>query len=528
MTAILTLKTSDGTRSIPFTPPFPLHTLLAQNSVAVDMPCGGRRRCLKCRVKITGSLSPMGDRESALLSEEEKAAHIRFACMAELLGNAVLDLSSQAAKDAIVTEGIMPAFSLEPWGTSLGAAVDIGTTTLAAYLFRLKDGALLASCSKKNPQGVYGADVVSRLEASIKGQKAELAETIRGGLAQMLSSLCVQAGRLSAEIDSVVLTGNTAMLYLLTGRDPTSIVAAPFAMDCAFGQFFTPDDLGLPLSPSCRVYLPRCLSAYVGADITTALLAADLFRNGRTVPGPPRLLVDIGTNGEMVLAAKGCLLCCSTAAGPALEGAGIRQGMAAKTGAIHKVQLEGASITCQVLGDGPAEGLCGSGLIDAIAVLRQAGILDETGCIDEESHAFTDCIEEWEGQPAFRFPGTSVLLTQPDIRAVQMAKSAICAGILTLIGEAGLRREDIYELVIAGGFGSRINVDSAERIGLIPSGFAGKSRAIGNAAGTGAAMLLLSRRLVEETESMDAAARTVSLSSHPVFTDAYLSGMYFP
>lgn len=258
-------------------------------------------------------------------------------------------------------------------------------------------------------------------------------------------------------IDSVVLTGNTAMLYLLTERHPASIVAAPFAMDCGFGQFVAPQALALPLSPDCRVYLPACLSAYVGADITTALLAAGFYREGRVPAGPPRLLVDIGTNGEMALAADGRLLCCSTAAGPALEGAGIHQGVMARTGAIYRVRLEGLTMVCDVLGGGEAQGICGSGLVDAVAALCEAGVIQDTGLIDEESHAFTAYVEECDGQPAFRLPGTAVRLTQKDIRAVQLAKSAICAGMRTLIAEAGLQAEAIAELVVAGGFGSRID-----------------------------------------------------------------------
>ena len=260
---------------------------------------------------------------------------------------------------------------------------------------------------------------------------------------------------------------------------------------------------------------------------TTALLAAGFYREGRVPAGPPRLLVDIGTNGEMALAADGRLLCCSTAAGPALEGAGIHQGVMARTGAIYRVRLEGLTMVCDVLGGGEAQGICGSGLVDAVAALCEAGVIQDTGLIDEESHAFTAYVEECDGQPAFRLPGTAVRLTQKDIRAVQLAKSAICAGMRTLIAEAGLQAEAIAELVVAGGFGSRIDPVSAERIGLFPAGFAAKARAVGNAAGAGAAMVLLSDPIRREAEGMPAAVRTVELSSHPGFMDAYIDGMYF-
>ena len=180
-----------------------------------------------------------------------------------------------------------------------------------------------------------------------------------------------------------------------------------------------------------------------------------------------------------------------------------------------------------MLGGGEAQGICGSGLVDAVAALCEAGVIQDTGLIDEESHAFTAYVEECDGQPAFRLPGTAVRLTQKDIRAVQLAKSAICAGMRTLIAEAGLQAEAIAELVVAGGFGSRIDPVSAERIGLFPAGFAAKARAVGNAAGAGAAMVLLSDPIRREAEGMPAAVRTVELSSHPGFMDAYIDGMYF-
>lgn len=530
----LTIEGGDGIRRIPFTPPVRLSDLLARQGVPLDMPCGGRQRCLKCKLTVTGSLSPLGERERALLTDADLRANRRYACMVDLTGDAHAVLPRKEGAAHILTEGAMPAFRHAPWAAGIGAAVDIGTTTVAAYLFDLQDGSLLATLSESNPQAVFGADVISRLEKAMAGQGAALAGAIRGCVARLLTGLCDKAARPPADMGGVVLTGNTAMLYLLCDASPASIVAAPFDMDRPFGRFVTPAALQLPLPPDCRVYLPRCLSAYVGADITTALLAAGFYKRDeggeafRVPDGPPRLLVDIGTNGEMALAANGGLLCCSTAAGPALEGAGIRQGMMAADGAIYRVRLEKEQILCGVLGGGEARGICGSGLIDAIAVLRAAGVVDETGVIHEADHPFTACMEEVDGQPAFRLPDTAVVLTQKDIRAVQLAKSAICAGMLTLLSEAGLSPADVAELVIAGGFGSRVDVANAQRIGLIPPGFADKARAVGNAAGAGAAMTLLSDDMRQAGEQMPAVTRTVELSSHPGFMDAYIDGMFFP
>lgn len=512
---------------IPFTAPVRLSALFARNSIAVDMPCGGRQKCLKCKVKATGDLSVMDKREKALLTEQEQADNIRYACMTEALGNVQVSLLSTALyTENIVTGGYMPDFELNPWGTGYGVAVDIGTTTVAAYLYDLSDGTLLKTAAEKNPQSIFGADVISRLQKSIEGEQKGLAESIQGCLLRLMGELCDSTFITVEQVDSMVLTGNTAMLYLLCGKGVHSIATAPFEQDCYFGNFLSGQELDLP--GHIRVYLPSCISAYVGADITTALLASQIFDNGRVMSDSPRLLVDIGTNGEMVLAANGVLWCCSTAAGPAFEGAGIYQGMPARTGAIHRVTQEDGRIASSVLGGGEAAGICGSGLLDAVAVMCQAGIVDETGVICKEGHPFVDYIKEVNGQPAFLLPGTPVMLTQQDIRAVQLAKSAICAGMQTLLKEAGYKPGDISELVIAGGFGSNINVRSAEKIGLIPAGFADKARSIGNAAGIGASMVLLSDDLRRQTEQIRSHARTVELSTNSFFMDAYIDGMMFP
>ena len=528
-TCYLDIRWSSGEKRIPFTPPVLLSRVLSDNGVPLDMPCGGRQRCLKCKIQVRGALSPLSQREQELLTPADLADGFRYACMAQLLGDAEARLPEpRPASDRIVTDGDLPPIRLDPWGSGLGVAVDIGTTTVAAYLYDLKTGALLATQSEKNPQAVFGADVISRLEKSLAGQRDALAHSIRECIARLATALCRDASLDLEQVDCVVLTGNTAMLYLLCARDPSSITAAPFQQDCFFGFFLTPQELALPFASHCRVYLPHCLSAYVGADITTALMAAEFYKDGQVQADQPRLLVDIGTNGEMSLAAGGRMLCCSTAAGPAFEGAGIHQGMMAKTGAIHKVTWENGRILCQVLGNTAAMGICGSGLVDAIAVLRRAGVIDETGVINEEDHPFTACVTEVDGQPAFRLPDTQVVLTQKDIRAVQLAKSAICAGMITLMEEAGMGPEQVSELVIAGGFGSKIDVVSAEAIGLIPSGFAAKAKAIGNAAGAGAAMVLLSNAVREDTQRMGQVTRTVELSTHPTFMDAYVDGMMFP
>ncbi len=525
----LTIVRGDNTTLLEYPEPVLLSTVFAERGLLVEMPCGGKQRCLKCRVQAQGTLSPLTDREREHLTAQEIAAGWRYACMTTALGDAVIRLPERARDaDRIVTGGREVEVTLQPWGKRFGAAVDIGTTTLAMYLYDLASGEQLSTAARRNPQAVYGADVISRLEKSLGGERQGLADCIRRALAEMLAECCAGRGMTTEQVDSLVITGNTAMLYLLCAQDPSSITAAPFAQDRFFGEFLDASAFGLPMAPGAQVYLTRSISAYVGGDITTALLSAGLYGGALAADRPPRLLVDIGTNGEMALAAGGRLLCCSTAAGPAFEGAGIYQGMNAHNGAVSRVALRGDTMVCEVIGGGAAKGICGSGILDAVAVLLDAGVVDETGLFNEEGHAFKAAMTEVDGLLAFRLPGTQVLVTQKDIRAVQLAKSAICAGMTTLLAEAEIPAEEVSELLIAGGFGSFVRVASAARIGLIPKALAGCARAIGNAAGAGAGAVLLSDPLRLASERLAAGAETVELAADPRFMEAYVDGMLFP
>ncbi|MCL2507891.1 MAG: ASKHA domain-containing protein [Oscillospiraceae bacterium] len=508
--------------TVEFTPPKKLTELLPGGKLLLELPCGGRGKCHKCKITARGELSPEGDGEMKLLSVAERESGIRFACLTYALGDVTLELAGRKNDLLIVMEHQLSVSGFEPLGKKFGAAVDVGTTTVAAYLFELSGGKLLAEAAAVNPQARFGADVISRLDFSLKGGRLELAETVRGCIEELIFRLCGESGTSASEIDAMVIVGNTAMLYLLCAADPSSICAVPFIQDRAFGERVTPAELSLPIAPDACVYLARTMSAYVGADMTAAVLSSKITEKKEV-----SLLVDIGTNGEMALFAGGRLLCCSTAAGPAFEGAGIHGGMTAGEGAVSRVKLEGGAFLVSVIGDVPAKGICGSGIIEALAAMLDAEILDETGVIEEDGHEFTAYIREFGGQPAFVLPGTEVLITQADVRAVQLAKSAICAGITSLLCEAGMTPEDVDALYIAGGFGSRIDCAAAERIGLIPRGFAKKARAIGNAAGAGASEMLLSKSALERSEDITKSAHTLELSTSKTFMDAYIDGMFF-
>ncbi|MBR7097790.1 MAG: DUF4445 domain-containing protein, partial [Clostridia bacterium] len=383
-------------------------------------------------------------------------------------------------------------------------AVDIGTTTLAARLYDSK-GTLLSETSRLNPQQEWGADVISRIEAALDGKQGSLATAIRVAVNDILSKLSIQASIEPTAIDSVVITGNTVMLSLLTKESVEPFSHAPFDAKRLFGETLTAEQLELSaLSPNTSVYLPPCISAFVGADTTCAILATEL-----TKQNVPTLLADIGTNGEMALWNDGKLTVCSTAAGPAFEGVGISMGMRGAEGAIDKVTVSNGTLQAHVIGDAEPKGICGSGLVDAVACMLDEEILDESGFLENEPFEIK----------------APVTLTQKDIRMLQLAKSAICAGLMTLMENDRLTPSDVPILSIAGGFGNYLNMESAARIGLLPKALAEHAKAVGNAALGGAVMLLLNETYRAKAEVLTKNAVTLDLSSNHTFSEFYMSGM---
>ncbi|MEA4822771.1 MAG: ASKHA domain-containing protein [Clostridiaceae bacterium] len=512
------LRINDGQNvtKIEYTAPALLSTLFSAHNTGCDMPCGGKRRCLQCKVRVTGNAIPPDTHEAALLSGDERASGIRYACMTTLTGNAEVTLLHRGEM-RIQTEGATRPVSPEPWASGFGIAIDIGTTTVAGYLYELATGKGYASASLANPQGRFGADVVTRIERALGEDAAALALAIRDGANELIMQLCRKAKLDLRQIGAVVFTGNTTMLYLLTERNPYALSRSPFEADELFGEYCTPEALGLRVSDA-KIYLMRSISAFVGGDITAGILSTALCEGDR-----PCLLVDIGTNGEMALWDGKRLLCCATAAGPAFEGAGISRGMTAQDGAISKVSVEGKRIVTQTVGDAKAVGICGSGLLDAVAAFLQLGLIDETGYIDEDADTEGYITEDGD----LRIGATDVLFTQKDVRAVQLAKSAICSGMETLMETAGLTADSLGAVYLAGGFGTVLNPASAEAIGLLPRGYAAKTVAVGNAAGMGAAAVLRNRSLLNYSEELAQEARTMPLAENPVFMEKFVENMMF-
>ena len=484
--------------------PVPVSHLLEQAGLHPDHPCGGRGRCGKCRVLARGGLSPTAPEERKHLTAAELDAGMRLACLARICGpDADIELPREGR---LLVETGLPLHRLawEPWAAGLGISVDIGTTTVAAYLWDLDGREQLGVASCKNPQERLGADVVSRLDASLAGRGGELRACITACIAELAQDLCRQAGRSVTDIGGAVITGNTAMLYLLRELDVHDIALAPFRARHRFGEYVPAAELGLSWGADCRVYLPPCISAYVGADITCGLLAC-----GALQADGPALLADVGTNGEMALLSGGTIYCCATAAGPAFEGVGISCGSGAVPGAIDAVTAADGALRVHVIGGSKASSLCGSGLLDAVAALRRLELVEDSGFMEEE-----------------RLPlSGGVSLLRRDIRAFQLAKSAVCAGVDTLLRAAGCTAPQVRTTWLAGGFGCKLSPESAGAVGLLPCGLIPSVRPAGNTAATGAALLLCSRRFEAETAAIVSASRVVELAADPVFQQRFVEDM---
>jgi uncharacterized 2Fe-2S/4Fe-4S cluster protein (DUF4445 family) len=409
----------------------------------------------------------------------------------------------------------------------LGLAVDVGTTKLAAYVIDLESGATLARAGVMNPQIAYGEDVISRIAYANQNPngRATLQHRLIEALNKIAGELCATIGAASEDIVEAVIVGNTAMHHLLAGLPVHQLGTAPYVP--AVGEALTvrARDLGLKINPAAQIYLPPNIAGFVGADHVAMLLGAEVWNTDRTV-----VAIDIGTNTEISVAHNGQLVCCSCASGPAFEGAHITDGMRAAPGAIERVQLIDDVIHWHTIGQQPPVGICGSGILDALAELLKVGVLDQRGSLRRDDGR----VRSRNGRSEFVLVdaahsghGREVVVSRGDVNEVQLAKSAIRVGIDVLLAESGVRAGDVDEFIVAGAFGTYLDLGSAIRIGMFPDLPRERFRQVGNAAGTGARQLLLSkerRRIAAEVALRD---RYVELTTYPDFTTRFVAAMYF-
>ena len=430
--------------------------------------------------------------------------------------------------------------SVEPGDTHLlafGLAVDVGTTSVVTSLMELASGEQLASVSSLNPQAVFGGDLMSRIAFAQfdAGNLRKLQTRIIGLLNQHIEQVCRDSGVLAKWIYKVAIVGNTCMHHMLLGIDPSYVGLAPYAPVMRHPLTLAARELYLKVNPEARVCLLPIVAGFVGADAVGVALATRMDESSEI-----RIAVDIGTNGEVLLGSREHLWGCSAPAGPALEGAQIRHGMRAALGAIDRVSFDGRDLTLHTIGEAAAQGICGSGLIDAIAVLLDASVIDWTGLIDLDhldrlplALAARVIKRGDERAVILAHPGEhgatqELLLTQDDVRQVQLCKGAIASGAAMLQRIAGVPEDKVAELMLAGGFGNYLSIASAIRIGLIPAVPESKVRYVGNAALLGAQLALLSETERQHAEQIARRIEHVSLAAHPDFQDVFVDCMNFP
>lgn len=489
----------------------------------VHAPCSGRGICGKCRVRITTEvdrsvLVPPEVGELCHLSDIDQKDGIRLACLALFRVNACISVE-RGCEDVFISESdTMGRFNFMDTvvsGSDPFIAVDIGTTTIAVALVGGSDK-MPCIITRTNRQKGFGVDVISRIQACIEVEESlkSMHRLVVEQVGEMISVICATRELPRDIIKSVFVSGNTTMLHLFKGENPKGLAAFPFSFNEVFlsVQRLTAGFLGIrTLASNCIVELLPCISAFVGADITAGILAS-----GLNVACEPQLLIDIGTNGEMVLAVDGKLIATATAAGSAFEGGQIKCGCSAILGAINRVHWEGYIkwFSCDTIGDVAPVGICGSGLVDITAALINAGFLEESGelVLPEGTNIF------------YPVKGYDVFLSQSDIRQIQLAKGAVAAGVAILCEKAGIMQEDIKKVYLAGGFGAFLDEQSAITIGLLSECFSGKVNSVGNSSLIGTAYYGADMAFVPFFGTIE----VLDLSSESSFQYEFVENMLFP
>jgi len=533
-----------------------LYQFLAELDL-IDAPCGGAGGCGKCKVKLLHPPTAWQETEKEIFSEPELAEGWRLACLHTVVEDITLALPPEEVVSEIVSQGYVRDFTYQPHivkkldqhGNTLvlagqevtgiepgdtrdrlyGLAVDIGTTTVVAGLIDLVSGRELASVSCLNGQKTFGQDVITRINYAMTNASGTLIQqkTILQDLRKLIKGVIAQGSRDYAitgqEIYEITVGGNNTMIHLLAGIDPSAMGKTPYlpAFNGALVLKGT-QDLQLPVSELCLVYCLPAVSAFVGGDITAGILACGVHREARNI-----LFIDIGTNGEMVLSQNGRLVACSCAAGPALEGMNISCGVRAARGAIEDVRLRGAGkdivLEVDVIGEVKPTGLCGSGLLAAVAELVRTSILHKSGRLLEHP-----LVEKVAGKKRFIIDRENeIYLTQQDIRQVQLAKGAILSGIQTMVQATGMVFADIDQVLVAGQFGAHLKAESLTGAGLIPRELESVITYVGNTSKSGAYLCLLSTAERETVEKMASQVNYIELSHLEGFDAVFVKAMVF-
>jgi uncharacterized 2Fe-2S/4Fe-4S cluster protein (DUF4445 family) len=522
---------------------------LFEAGIFLRTDCGGKGRCGKCMLKIItadhSEISPPDRTEQEVLGKRLVDSGYRLACRLRVCCDLVIEIPENSLQSPdIVRKGTVAPFLRPPFPVSeypprgidtYALAVDLGTTTIALYLCDLVSRAVVASISVKNPQAIYGDDVMSRISA-IAGNHNTLARL------QALAVRAVEWGAVSLcrstnidpeKLKKMVIVGNSVMIHLFAGEDPSSIGICPHKPLFVEEKTFSAEEIGFDLSPSIKIQTLPLISGFLGSDIVAAGIATEIENSPKGT-----MLVDLGTNGEILLSAKDGFWATSCATGPAFEGATISHGMHAVSGAIDGVRIDRRTgeIVCSVLQydlDKPKKpsGICGSGAVSAVAELLRTGVILENGRFNPDIH-FPNL--RYSDSGVFEFElisgensqtGRPITLTQRDIRLIQLAKGALRSGIELVCRETGIEQPE--KLLVAGAFGSFVIKGDALTIGMFPGLFEENIEVVGNAAGAGAILSLFDRGFLSRAKKLIHAIKVLDLSSHPAFQETFISFLPF-
>jgi uncharacterized 2Fe-2S/4Fe-4S cluster protein (DUF4445 family) len=511
--------------------------------------CGGKGHCGKCLVKIPhatpGAVSPPDELEEKYLGKEDLARGFRLACRTEIFGDITLEipptsrLTAEVAQKGATTLLEKLTHVQTPYQGSApnyGLAVDLGTTTIAVYLCDLRAGSVAASISVRNPQALYGDDVMSRIGAV--RMQPELLQRLQTmavkAIEWAIRSLCRSTRTNAADLSLMTVVGNSTMIHIFAGEDPTSIGTFPYKPKFIEERLFNSDQLGFRFNPSTQIRTLPLITGFIGSDIVSAALAAELEDCK-----PSTMLVDVGTNGEIIFLGPQGLVATSCATGPAFEGAAIRHGMHAVSGAIDAVKINRTrgTVQCSVIQKDPDNpksiaGICGTGVVSAVAELIRAGIIlgdgrfnlaTDSPNLQKDQNGFSEFVL---AAPAETQTGRAVTLTQKDIRAIQLAKGALKTGIDLLCAETAVAKPQ--RILVAGAFGSYINKTDALTIGMFPSLDEADIEIVGNAAGAGAIISLFQEEASTKISRLTRSTHVLDLASHPDFQEAFIASLAFP
>jgi uncharacterized 2Fe-2S/4Fe-4S cluster protein (DUF4445 family) len=509
-----------------------LHAAAALAGIRIDAPCGGEGRCGSCRVAASGGIAPPDTVEIETLGIAATRG-TRLACRARVEGPAevVVETPRAAGATRVQMSGLSadldvedPAsrgIVVEPGVRALGAAVDLGTTTIAVRLHDLGDGRVLGEIADLNPQVAWGHDVLSRVSRAVEGEAEELREAVVRKVETLVSLLACSPRAAAGSLREIVVVGNPAMTRLFLGDDVASLGDGASSGEPRPARVTDTVAADLSSLGEAAVIVGPEVSPFIGSDALAGLIATRL--DGRT---DDAILLDLGTNGEVVLVSQGGLFAASAAAGPAFEGYGLTDGMRAEPGAIETVWLAGDEFGEGTVGDERPKGLCGSGLIDLLAVLLSSGALDSSGRLQMEGPLAARVTDVAEGR-VFEV-ASDVVLTQNDVRQAQLAKGAVQAAIESVLIAAGRGPGDVREVLVAGGFGSHLRPASLAAVGIVPPEWAERVTLAGNAALAGASAMLLSGRVRENASRLAASVRTVALAQDPDFQRRFIQALAFP